>query len=75
MGRILFYILIGVMIWLLWRGSRRVGTRPHAEAPESGRAEDMVACARCGVHMPRSDSREEGGRLVCRDNPRCGASP
>ncbi|HEX3099006.1 MAG TPA: PP0621 family protein [Usitatibacter sp.] len=73
MGRILFYILIGVMIWLLWRGSRRVGARP--QPPESARAEDMVACARCGVHMPRSDSREEGGRLVCRDNPRCGAAP
>jgi uncharacterized protein len=73
LGRILFYILIGVMIWLLWRGSRRAAAR--REAPESVRGEDMVACSRCGVHMPRSDSREEGGRLVCRDNPRCGATP
>jgi len=73
LGRILFYILIGIMIWLLWRGSRRVGARPAP--PEGARAEDMVACARCGVHMPRSESREEGGRLVCRDNPRCGAAP
>jgi uncharacterized protein len=73
LGRILFYILIGVMIWLLWRGSQRVGAR--SQAPESVRGEDMVACARCGVHMPRSDAREEGGRLVCRDNPRCGAAP
>lgn len=73
MGRILFYILIGVMIWLLWRGSQRVAAPPKPR--ESALGEDMVACARCGVHMPRSDSREEGGRLVCRDNPRCGAAP
>jgi len=73
LGRILFYILIGIMIWLLWRGGRRVGA--PREPAQGGRAEDMVACARCGVHMPRSESREEGGRLVCRDNPRCGAAP
>ena len=73
MGRILFYILIGIMIWLLWRGSRRAAA--PREPAQGGRAEDMVACARCGVHMPRSESREEGGRLVCCDNPRCGAAP
>jgi hypothetical protein len=31
----------------------------------------MVACARCGVNVPRSETREEGGRLVCAANPNC----
>ena len=31
----------------------------------------MVACARCGVNMPRSDAREDGALFYCRDNPRC----
>ena len=35
------------------------------------RTEDMVACARCGVHLPRSEAREERGAFYCRDNPRC----
>ncbi len=72
MGRILFFILIGIAVWLLWRGSVRVTARPPpGEASRSERGEDMVQCARCGVHLPRSEAREEGGRLVCRDNPRC----
>jgi uncharacterized protein len=71
-GRILFFVIIGIVIWLLWRGSLRLTARPGAaREPNPARGEDMVACARCGVHMPRSESREEGGRLVCRDNPRC----
>ena len=74
MGRLLFYILIGVLIWLVWRGATRASARSSAEEPrKSPRGEDMVACARCGVHLPRSEAREEGGRLVCRDNPRCRA--
>jgi formylmethanofuran dehydrogenase subunit E len=44
---------------------------PGADARRSDRGEDMVQCARCGVHLPRSEAREEAGRLVCRDNPRC----
>jgi uncharacterized protein len=72
LGRILFFILIGIAVWLLWRGSTRVGTRPGADgASRTTRGEDMVQCTRCGVHLPRSEAREEGGRLVCRDNPRC----
>jgi uncharacterized protein len=71
LGRILFFILVGVAIWLLWRGVRRVTDEPAVPARDAARGEDMVACARCGVHLPRSETREEGGRLVCRDNPRC----
>ena len=72
MGRIFFFILIGLAVWLLWRGTQRVGSRPPGnEARRSELGEDMVQCARCGVHLPRSEAREEGGRLVCRDNPRC----
>lgn len=77
MGRILFFILIGIAIWLLWRGSTRITRRPGAAeaSRRSEHGEDMVQCARCGVHLPRSEARDEGGRLVCRDNPRCRAAP
>ena len=73
MGRILFWVILGFVFWLLWRGAFRAprpreGDRAPAQTP---RGEDMVVCARCGVHLPRSEAREEQGRLVCRDNPRC----
>ena len=31
----------------------------------------MVACARCGVNMPRSDAKEEGGKFTCSDPENC----
>jgi hypothetical protein len=34
----------------------------------------MVACARCGVNLPRSEAKAEGNAFLCRDNPRCIAS-
>ena len=66
MGRVLFFILVGIAIWLLWRGSVRVTSRPGAhEASRSEHGEDMVQCARCGVHLPRSESITTQGRFYC----------
>ena len=31
----------------------------------------MVACARCGVNVPRSETREMDGGRVCAANPNC----
>jgi hypothetical protein len=31
----------------------------------------MVACSVCGVNMPRSESKDEGGRVTCRDPKSC----
>jgi uncharacterized protein len=72
LGRILILIIIGVLIWLIFRGFFRVQTKKKADlAAKTVVGEDMVACARCGVNLPRSEAREEGGAYICRDNPRC----
>lgn len=72
MGRILLLVLIAFLIWLLFRGFFKSATKTQAPPPAStARGEDMVKCARCGVNLPRSEASEEGGRLVCRDNPKC----
>jgi uncharacterized protein len=71
LGRILLLVVIGVLIWLIFRGFFRAQTRKSDLPARSVEGEDMVACARCGVNLPRSEAREEGGALVCRDNPRC----
>ena len=42
--------------------------RPEAKSKD---VEDMVACARCGVNMPRSEAVAEGDAYHCKDNPRC----
>lgn len=71
MGRILLLVIIVFLIWLIFRGFFRAQVRKSEGSAHPARAEDMVACARCGVNLPRSDAREERGVFYCRDNPRC----
>jgi uncharacterized protein len=71
LGRILILIILAFLIWLIFRGLMRGSASKADIAAKSIQGEDMVACARCGVNLPRSEAREESGVLVCRDNPRC----
>ena len=73
MGRILLLLAIGLLIFLVLRGLFRSQVRkaPPPSTPTSVAGEDMVACARCGVNVPRSEAREVDGRLVCASNPNC----
>ena len=73
MGRVVLLLIIAFAIYLLFRGFARnqVKKRDSEDAIDNSRAEDMVACTRCGVNMPRSAAREVAGKLVCNENPRC----
>ena len=73
MARILFLLVIVFILYLLFRRFFRSQAKDDAAPPAAAQAkgEDMVACARCGVNLPRSDAREEAGRLVCQNNPTC----
>ena len=74
MSRLLFFIALGFVIWLVLRGVLRRPQVRDAESRPASRSEggeDMVTCARCGVNMPRSEAREQSGAYYCRDNPRC----
>ena len=76
MGRIVILLIIAFLVWLVFRGFFRVNTRGPAQVPaRSEKGEDMVACAKCGVNLPRSEAREAGALFYCRDNPRCIAQP
>lgn len=61
MGRLLLLAAIIVVVYLLIRAFR--GKAPSAR--DNPVAEDMVRCARCGLHLPRSESIESGGRFYC----------
>ena len=72
MARIVLLLIIGFVIYLAFKGFFRASTRREAPPPAATpQGEDMVTCARCGVNLPRSEATEQGGRLVCRDNPKC----
>ena len=73
MAPILLLLYIAFLVYLAFRGFLRAQTRRKAEPPvaRTAKGEDMVSCARCGVNLPRSEAREEAGRLVCQNNPHC----
>ena len=73
MGRVVLLLIIGFVVYLAFRGFFRVQTRGANPPARSVKGEEMVACARCGVHLPRSDALNEAGLYYCQDNPRCRA--
>lgn len=60
MGRLLFFIAIAFVIYLLIRSFRR-----NTPAQNSSVTEDMVRCAQCGVHLPKSESVRAQDRDFC----------
>ena len=72
MGRILLLVIIAFLVWLVFKAFVRANVRDNRQPPaRSVAGEDMVACARCGVNMPRSEALLEDGSFYCRDNPKC----
>ena len=81
MAKIVLLLIIGFFIYALFRGFFRSQVRQDREREReaeaatatatSAKGEDMVTCGRCGVNLPRSEAREDGGRFVCAANPGC----
>lgn len=66
MSRIFFLLAIVVTVYLLLKSYRK----PAAKLDEPKGAEDMVRCAQCGVHMPKSESILAGGNFYCSNEHR-----
>lgn len=74
MARILLLLVIGFLVYALFRGFFKSQLKDKDKEESAGApdgVEDMVACTLCGVNMPRSESKEEGGRVTCRDPGSC----
>ncbi|MDH4172855.1 MAG: PP0621 family protein [Betaproteobacteria bacterium] len=63
MGRlILLALAVLVLVWLLRRALRaRQGGAPKVP----GAPGELVACAHCGVHLPRAEARSAPGGDYC----------
>jgi uncharacterized protein len=61
MSRLLFLLAVVVVVYLLLRSFRKQA--PKQDVPAT--SEDMVRCARCGVHLPKSESLLAGGNFYC----------
>ena len=66
----LLVLLVIVVAVGIWRNKRRaeVAERKAAgpsPAPALKQPQNMVACAHCGVHLPRSEALTHGPRTYC----------
>jgi uncharacterized protein len=64
MGRVLFFVLLALAVYLFWRSVQRRG----AARPSSGKEQTpqvMVSCATCGLHVPRQEALLLGERYFC----------
>lgn len=75
--RFLLLLAVVLLVVWLWRSGRR--DAPGADhPPPPGTAPDpqeMVCCAHCGVHLPRSDAVVGRIGLYCSDEHRLSAEP
>ncbi len=64
MSKLLLVILIGVVVYLLWKKSHAEIRRPSsgggARPPEA-----MLRCTRCGVYFPVGEAVMRGGHAYC----------
>lgn len=71
LGKLLLLLIAIVLVyWIVASYKRNVQNQQKPRQPQSGAAEDMVRCAHCGVHLPRSESVTSRGEFFCSDEHR-----
>lgn len=74
MGRVLFFVLLGIAVYLLWRSMQRRGKDRSRDTAGPGAPQAMVSCAKCGLHVPRHEALPLGERYFCCEEHRRNAS-
>ena len=75
MAKFLLLIALIIVVYLLFRGFRRVERQQQPSPPptpqhSTAAGEDMVRCTVCGVNLPRSESFISRGKFFCSDEHR-----
>lgn len=79
MGKVLTWVLIAAIVWLVWQlivvSRRRSESSSRSEGSDRGDAsstgtdptapERIERCAHCGVYFPASQARRDGERWFC----------
>jgi uncharacterized protein len=52
---VIIALAVALLLWLLFGRGPRSRNKPPRGATRGG-AEEMVSCAHCGVHLPRSEA-------------------
>lgn len=73
LGKLVFFLIIAVLVyWLIKARSSEETENTNEKTDESTESntspkalEEMVRCAHCGVHLPRSESVTSQGDFFC----------
>lgn len=60
MKYLLVMAVVGVVLWLMFGSRRRGGKPPRPAARPSAEPVVMLACAHCGVNLPRTEALQDG---------------
>lgn len=60
-----YLLLLAVLAGALWLWMGRPRPRVPPAPRRKGAPEDMVQCAHCGLHLPRSEALPGKGGLFC----------
>jgi uncharacterized protein len=63
----LFLVAVFLLLWLLRGGQRRRAPPPAARPSNPAEPQPMLACAQCGVHLPRDEALPGKGGVFCGD--------
>ncbi len=58
-------ILLGFVIWFILTSLKKYQRSIEANKPSEPEAQDMVRCALCGTHVPKSECIEHDGKQYC----------
>ena len=75
MGRILFFLLLAVVVYMVWRSMQRRDKAPPPAGADQRLPQAMVSCATCGLHVPRQEALLLGERFFCCEEHRRSAPP
>lgn len=64
MSRLIFIIVIIAVVYFLFKSYRRQ-QQPPKQTDATTATQDMVSCAFCGVHLPKSESYLVSGKFYC----------
>lgn len=70
MGKLLLIIVAALVVYFIVRSYQRNLQAPRKPPARTQGGEDMVRCAHCGVHLPRSESTLSAGEFFCSEEHR-----
>ena len=63
--KFLVLLLVLGVAYMVWRGKRVESKKAPPKPAQLPAPQEMLACARCGVHLPRSEALTHGSRTYC----------